>query len=305
MPARFFLSLPDRRDEPVVRARPRAAAAEAEAFEQVASLAGSAPFGHAEALGDPRSATRPDRDRFAMRHRVAGRRSSAWPMVWPAFRIARRPVSCSSRCTTSALISTLRRSRLSRSARRGPRIGPTAAPSHAKYSASAIAVLDRLGQSAAELGRQAGSRARPDRSRQPPADETRRPGSCRSVVSTPVFPPTEASTIASREVGTWRKGMPRRNVAATNPARSPTTPPPTATMAPSRPKPEVEQRVGEPGPGLPGLGAFARREGQDRGLRSGSVDRERDGWSVMTASRRSGSVSGANSPQPAERPRLR
>ncbi len=37
------------------------------------------------------------------------------------------------------------------------------------------------------------------------------------------------STWASSVVGTWTTGMPRRNVAATKPAMSPITPPPTAT----------------------------------------------------------------------------
>ena len=47
----------------------------------------------------------------------------------------------------------------------------------------------------------------------------------------------DASTIASRLVGTWMTGTPRRYVAATKPARSPTTPPPNATTTVSRPAP--------------------------------------------------------------------
>ena len=43
-------------------------------------------------------------------------------------------------------------------------------------------------------------------------------------------PPTELSTCASSVVGTCTNGTPRRYVAATKPARSPTTPPPSATM---------------------------------------------------------------------------
>ncbi len=39
----------------------------------------------------------------------------------------------------------------------------------------------------------------------------------------------EQSTIESRVVGTCRKSMPRRKLAAANPPRSPTTPPPMAT----------------------------------------------------------------------------
>ncbi len=45
----------------------------------------------------------------------------------------------------------------------------------------------------------------------------------------PVLPPTDESTWASREVGACTKRTPRRSVAAANPARSPTTPPPSAT----------------------------------------------------------------------------
>ncbi len=45
---------------------------------------------------------------------------------------------------------------------------------------------------------------------------------------TPTLPPTELSTCASSVVGTCTKVSPRANVAATNPARSPTTPPPIA-----------------------------------------------------------------------------
>ena len=47
--------------------------------------------------------------------------------------------------------------------------------------------------------------------------------------STPVFPPMLESTCARSDVGTCIKSMPRRYVAAANPVRSPTTPPPRAT----------------------------------------------------------------------------
>jgi hypothetical protein len=46
----------------------------------------------------------------------------------------------------------------------------------------------------------------------------------------PTFPPTALSTMDRRVVGTMSKGRPRANVAATKPARSPITPPPTATI---------------------------------------------------------------------------
>ena len=58
-----------------------------------------------------------------------------------------------------------------------------------------------------------------------------------SGVLIPVFPPTAASTIASNVVGTWTTRTPRSQVAATNPARSVTVPPPTPTTASLRVKP--------------------------------------------------------------------
>jgi hypothetical protein len=51
---------------------------------------------------------------------------------------------------------------------------------------------------------------------------------------TPTLPPIALSTWASSVVGTWTTGTPRRNVAAANPATSPTTPPPTAMMVLAR-----------------------------------------------------------------------
>ena len=48
---------------------------------------------------------------------------------------------------------------------------------------------------------------------------------------TPVLPPIALSTCATNVVGTCQKCKPRENVAATNPVRSPTTPPPTARIA--------------------------------------------------------------------------
>lgn len=48
--------------------------------------------------------------------------------------------------------------------------------------------------------------------------------------------------MASSVVGTCRKRTPRRYVAATKPARSPTTPPPKATMQQSRPAPRAHSQ---------------------------------------------------------------
>ena len=62
---------------------------------------------------------------------------------------------------------------------------------------------------------------------------------------TPVLPPTEESTMASSDVGACTTVMPRMNVDAVNPARSPTPPPPSATTAQSRPsfKPAIASQI--------------------------------------------------------------
>lgn len=52
----------------------------------------------------------------------------------------------------------------------------------------------------------------------------RRPRFLPSGISTPVLPPTEESTCASRVVGIWHSETPRRKVAAAKPVMSPTTP---------------------------------------------------------------------------------
>jgi hypothetical protein len=57
----------------------------------------------------------------------------------------------------------------------------------------------------------------------------------------PTFPPMELSTMDSRVVGTTAQSTPRMKVAAANPARSPTTPPPTATTSPSLPRPRARK----------------------------------------------------------------
>src|ERR1035437_3511457 len=54
------------------------------------------------------------------------------------------------------------------------------------------------------------------------------------AVLMPVLPPTAASTMARSVVGTWTTVTPRSHVAATNPARSVTVPPPTPTTASER-----------------------------------------------------------------------
>src|SRR3546814_8661189 len=57
--------------------------------------------------------------------------------------------------------------------------------------------------------------------------------------STAVLPPTEESTIASSVVGGCTQSMPRIQHAAAKPARSPTTPPPSAYTQASRVAPSA------------------------------------------------------------------
>ena len=64
---------------------------------------------------------------------------------------------------------------------------------------------------------------------------------CRVLI--PVLPPTELSTCDSSVVGTCTNGRPRSVVAAAKPARSPTTPPPSAITAVRRSIPRVEQLI--------------------------------------------------------------
>ena len=57
------------------------------------------------------------------------------------------------------------------------------------------------------------------------------------------MPPIAASAIASTVVGTCTTRTPRIQVAAQKPARSPTTPPPSATTAPVRSIPASANRA--------------------------------------------------------------
>ena len=75
----------------------------------------------------------------------------------------------------------------------------------------------------------AACRATPYRQRPEPADGRRRSRFLPWRELIPVLPPTEESTCASSVVGTCTKSRPRRTHEAANPARSPITPPPSAT----------------------------------------------------------------------------
>jgi hypothetical protein len=71
-----------------------------------------------------------------------------------------------------------------------------------------------------------------------------------SAMFTAVLPPTAASTMPSSVVGTCTSRTPRSQVAATNPARSVTAPPPTPTTTSERVKPQLaEDRPAKDGDG--------------------------------------------------------
>src|SRR5436305_1243423 len=61
----------------------------------------------------------------------------------------------------------------------------------------------------------------------------------------PVLPPIAASTWARSVVGTCTSGRPRSSVAAAKPARSPTTPPPSATTGVRRAIPAQRPDAGQ------------------------------------------------------------
>ena len=70
----------------------------------------------------------------------------------------------------------------------------------------------------------------------------------------PVFPPTAASTMASRVVGTCTMSTPRSHVAAANPATSVAAPPPrliTASLRPMPMRPNTSQMKPTTGSSLP------------------------------------------------------
>ena len=165
----------------------------------------------------------------------------AWPIVWPKFRVFRMPFSRSSSATIVALSSTLRRTSHSATSSPGPPSRTIAAMFEAIHAKSAgLAITACLMASASPFRTCSIGRV------------WSVPGSMRTRagwwnaptrffparVSTPVFPPIEASSMASRVVGTTTSGTPRMKVAATNPPRSPTMPPPSAKTTESRPNPE-------------------------------------------------------------------
>ena len=106
---------------------------------------------------------------------------------------------------------------------------PAAVPASVQHPAAGEQpVLDHLGQPAAQLADAAAWPARRGRPAPAAAGRRRRRSSCpRGSRRRPCRPP--ASTCASSVVGTCTRRTPRWKVAAAKPARSPTTPPPSAT----------------------------------------------------------------------------
>ena len=160
--------------------------------------------------------------------------SMAWPKVWPKLSRARSPCSSGSRATTAALQAqecaiasasavssrASRRCAWTSSQSRNPisMIAPYLTTSASPARSSRSGRVRRVAVSAitARGGWKAPTRFLP------------------AGRSTAVLPPTEESTIASRVVGNCTMSTPRIQHAAAKPARSPTTPPPSASTVASR-----------------------------------------------------------------------
>ena len=158
----------------------------------------------------------------------------AWPKVWPKLSSARRPASCSSAATMFAL--TLAASRSSSGVTRGSRLrsaGRSCTSRVARGRSATSACLTTSAQPARTSDRNMVLSRR--------QSLTTSLGGWKAPTRflpsgwfTPVLPPSALSTCATTVVGRWTSGRPRSSVAATNPARSPTTPPPRAKTGVSR-----------------------------------------------------------------------
>ena len=164
-------------------------------------------------------------------------------MVWPRFRTWRRLPSRSSRSTTSALIRQAVAIALSTSGRAQPERPAGARRRLAKSASSPSTAHFRISY-APERNSRTGSVAR-------------NAGSittARGWWNAPIMflarawlmatlPPIELSTIASSVVGTTTQSTPRIHDAAAKPARSPTTPPPSATHQAVAPQASLQEGV--------------------------------------------------------------
>ena len=98
--------------------------------------------------------------------------------------------------------------------------------------------------------------------------------------STPVFPPIDASIIATRLVGTCTTGIPLMYVAATKPPRSPVTPPPIAIRHESRPNPAWRRRSVNSDHVVRFFSSFASLEREEVGAQAGILQLKDRGLSV-------------------------
>src|SRR5690606_11646627 len=123
-----------------------------------------------------------------------------------------------------------------------------------------------------------------------------------AAVLTPVLPPTAASTMPSRLVGTATQRTPRSQAAATNPARSLAAPPPTPTTASVRVNPASPSASQQPAATSTVLPASASGTGSSSGatpeVRSWSATRRAscaNGGAYTTAARAApGSIAGSS-----------
>mmetsp|Transcript_30483 Transcript_30483/g.98479 ORF Transcript_30483/g.98479 Transcript_30483/m.98479 type:complete len:224 (+) Transcript_30483:3907-4578(+) len=160
--------------------------------------------------------------------------SMAWPIVWPKLSVARTPDSFSSSATTSALRRTASVTTLWMRSGCSALIASTCSSIRSKSGAQRMHPILIASARPSTISRWPSERSS-SRSM-----HTRR-GWWNAPMRffpagtlTAVFPPTDESSIAIMDVGTCTTGTPRMNVAATKPVRSPTTPPPSATMQVSR-----------------------------------------------------------------------
>ena len=163
----------------------------------------------------------------------------AWPKVWPRLSRARSPRSRGSRSTMPALCSQLRAMAWASMAWSPPSSAVRSLISHWKNSGS------RMQPYLITSARPARS-SRAGRVRSTAVSAITARGGWNAptrflpwAMSTAVLPPTEESTIASKVVGSCTQSMPRIQQAAAKPARSPTTPPPSANTQASRLAPSV------------------------------------------------------------------
>mmetsp|Transcript_2777 Transcript_2777/g.6690 ORF Transcript_2777/g.6690 Transcript_2777/m.6690 type:complete len:244 (+) Transcript_2777:2189-2920(+) len=155
----------------------------------------------------------------------------AWPKVWPRLSVALTPPSRSSSATMAALMAQLRSTAKATAAGSPSMMSSTlrASSSHRKSSASRISpyLTTSLTPDAVSRGGRDASAA---------GSVMTHAGWWNAPIMflprgwfTPVFPPTELSTIAITVVGAWMKPTPRWKDAAAYPVMSPITPPPNAT----------------------------------------------------------------------------